>query len=54
MKIEKVDPRPAAKEIVEILHKHKIPLAFIADVFDKVREEIELYTIPYNPSFDNK
>ena len=50
--LEKLDPRPAAIEIVEILHKNKIPIAFIQSVFNLVVEEINQHTIPYNPNLE--
>ena len=36
----------AAAEIVEVLHKNKIPLALIPTVYDKVEQLIQAHTVP--------
>lgn len=47
-----VDVSAPVHEIVEILHKHKIPLASVDTVFKNVMDDIQANTIPYSPSFD--
>jgi hypothetical protein len=38
--------KTAAAEIVEVLHKNKIPLALIPTVYENVEQLIQKYTIP--------
>lgn len=42
--------KTAAAEIVEVLHKNKIPLALIPTVYENVDQLIKMNTIPYSPS----
>lgn len=44
------DLKKTVPEIVYILHKHHIPLGLIDIVFNLVRDNIEMHTIPYNPN----
>lgn len=48
--MERVDPRKAAREIVAVLHKNKIPLGFIPTVFEEVIKDVEAHTVPYGGS----
>ena len=44
-----IDMNPAIREIVEVLHKHKIPISLVRFLFDEARKYIEDITIPANP-----
>lgn len=47
--IKAYNPHEPVKEIVEILHKYKIPISAVNRVFELVQEDIQRETIPYNP-----
>ena len=49
-----IDYEQAAKEIVAVLHRHKIPLAFVSKVFDAANELVKMHTIPYMPDVGEK
>lgn len=51
--IKTYNPHEPVKEIVEILHKYKIPIAAVNRVFELVQEDIQRETIPYNPTDKN-
>ncbi len=37
-------------EIAKILHDNEVPISQMGFVFNEVRHEIEMHTIPYEPS----
>lgn len=47
--IKTYNPHEPVKEIVAILHKYKIPIAAVNQVFELVQEDIQRETVPYNP-----
>lgn len=47
--IKTYNPHEPIKEIVAILHKYKIPIAAVNQVFELVQEDIQRETVPYNP-----
>ena len=47
--IKTYNPYEPVKEIVAILHKYKIPISAVNQVFKLVQEDIQRETIPYNP-----
>lgn len=47
--IKTYNPHEPVKEIVAILHKYKIPIAAVNQVFELVQEDIQKETVPYNP-----
>ena len=51
--IKAYNPHEPVKEIVEILHKYKIPISAVNRVFELVQEDIQRETIPYNPKDEN-
>ena len=51
--IKTYNPHEPVKEIVAILHKYKIPIAAVNQVFKLVQEDIQRETIPYNPMDKN-
>ena len=51
--IKTYNPHEPVKEIVAILHKYKIPIAAVNQVFELVQEDIRRETIPYNPMDKN-
>lgn len=48
-----VNTERAVPEIVAVLHKYQIPIALVAQVFDRVMHDINANTVPYKPSLDN-
>ena len=51
--IKTYNPHEPVKEIVAILHKYKIPISSVNQVFELVQEDIQRETIPYNPMDKN-
>lgn len=51
--IHSVNTERAIPEIVAVLHKYQIPIALVAQVFDRVMHDINANTVPYKPSLDN-
>lgn len=51
--IHSVNTERAVPEIVAVLHKYQIPIALVAQVFDRVMHDINANTVPYKPSLDN-
>ena len=51
--INTYNPHEPVKEIVAILHKYKIPISAVNQVFELVQEDIQRETIPYNPMDKN-
>ena len=51
--INTYNPHEPVKEIVSILHKYKIPISAVNQVFELVQEDIQRETIPYNPMDKN-
>ena len=51
--INTYNPREPVKEIVSILHKYKIPISAVNQVFELVQEDIQRETVPYNPKNEN-
>ena len=47
--IKTYNPHEPVKEIVAILHKYKIPISAVNQVFELVQNDIQKETIPYNP-----
>lgn len=47
------DLQKPVPEIVYILHKHRIPFGLIDTVFNFVKDDIEMHTVPYNPNSFN-
>lgn len=47
--IKTYNPHEPVKEIVAILHKYKIPISAVNQVFELVQEDIQRETVPYNP-----
>ena len=52
--IKTYNPHEPVKEIVAILHKYKIPIAAVNQVFELVQEDIQRETVPYNPKSNLK
>lgn len=50
---EGIDTQVPVPEIIDVLHKHKIPIALIPDVFHRVMDTIHRNTVPYNPNLPN-
>lgn len=48
--MEGIDVRTEAREVVEVLHKNKIPIDLAQSVFDESMFLINHNTIPYNPN----
>ena len=48
--MEEIDVRPAAREVVEVLHKNKIPIDLAQSVFDESMFLINHNTVRYSPS----
>lgn len=48
-----VNIEKAAIELVEVFHKHKIPIALMQSVFERAVEKTEEKTIPYSPRRDS-
>lgn len=44
-----VDIEKATDELIEVLHKNKIPVGLTQAVFDKAAQKIADRTIPYSP-----
>lgn len=51
--IHSVNTERAVPEIVAVLHKYQIPIALVAQMFDRVMHDINANTVPYKPSLDN-
>lgn len=51
--IHSVNTERAIPEIVAVLNKYQIPIALVAQVFDRVMHDINANTVPYKPSLDN-
>ena len=49
MPAEVVDIRAAALEVVEVLHKYRVPLSMMPLVFDETKSCINEFTVPYSP-----
>ena len=47
-----INVRKAALEIVQVLHKNKIPMASMQFVFQEAERIATIRTVPYNPSLD--
>lgn len=48
-----IDIQKPVPEIVAVLNKYQIPIALVAQVFDRVMHDINANTVPYKPSLDN-
>lgn len=51
--IHSINTGKAVPEIVAVLHKYQIPIALVAQVFDRVMHDINANTVPYKPGLDN-
>lgn len=50
MALHAVDTEAPVHELVAVLHKYKIPIALLDKVFENVKKDINIWTIPYNPN----
>ena len=48
-----IDIQKPVPEIVAVLHKYQIPIAFVDQVFDRVMHDNNANTVPYKPNLDN-
>ena len=48
------ETRKAVKEIVEVLHRNRVPISLLPAVFKQVEEDIEIHTVPYSPSLESR
>lgn len=53
MPVKAVDTRQCALEIIAVLHRNGVRLHAIPYVFQRVMEEINCNTIPYNPKAES-
>lgn len=51
--IKVTNTKAAEIEIVEVLHKNKIPLVLVPRVLKNVKKLIKGYTIPYSPGLES-
>lgn len=45
----KIETEKSVKEIIQILHDHKIPIGLFDEVFYLVKRDATYKTIPYSP-----
>ena len=51
--MKSVNIQKPVQEIVTALHKAEIPLDLLDKVFEAVKRDIMIHTVPYNPSLED-